>query len=83
MQVPLSQTTKKREKEQMKQITEFELKFMNMFIETGIQMLPNSDRSAYDSDSDYEFIQFVTDRLVKFYALYKTPTIIEEGDKEW
>jgi hypothetical protein len=83
MQVPLPQTTKKREKEQMKQITEFELKFMNMFIETGIQMLPNSDRSAYDSDSDYEFIQFVSDRLVKFYALYKTPTIIEEGDKEW
>jgi hypothetical protein len=67
----------------MKQITEYELKFMNMFIETGIQMLPNHDRSAYDSDSDYEFIQFVSDRLVKFYALYKTPTIIEEGDKEW
>lgn len=83
MQVPLPQTTKKREEKQMKQITEFELKFMNMFIETGIQMLPNSDRSAYDSDSDYEFIQFVTDRLVKFYALYKAPIVIEEGDKEW
>jgi hypothetical protein len=67
----------------MKQITEYELKFMNMFIETGIQMLPNSDRSAYDSDSDYEFIQFVTDRLLKFYALYKTSVVIEEGDKEW
>jgi hypothetical protein len=83
MQVPLSQTTKKREEKQMKQITEYELKFMNMFIETGIQMLPNPDRSVYDSDSDYEFVQFVSDRLVKFYALYKTPTIIEEGDKEW
>jgi hypothetical protein len=83
MQVLLSQTTKKREEKQMKQITEYELKFMNMFIETGIQMLPNPDRSAYESDSDYEFIQFVSDRLVKFYALYKTPTIIEEGDKEW
>ena len=67
----------------MKQITEFELKFMNMFIETGIQMLPNSDRSAYNSDSDYEFIQFVTDRLLKFYALYKAPTIIEEASKDW
>lgn len=67
----------------MKQITEFELKFMNMFIETGIQMLPNSDRSAYDSDSDYEFIQFVTERLKKFYELYKAPVVIEEGNKDW
>ena len=83
MQESLPQTTKKREEEQMKQITEFELKFMNMFIETGIQMLPNSDRSAYDSDSDYEFIQFVTDRLLKFYALYKAPVVIEEGNKDW
>ena len=83
MQVLLSETTKKREEKQMKQITEFELKFMNMFIETGIQMLPNPDRSVYDSDSDYEFIQFVTDRLVKFYALYKTPVVIEEGNREW
>jgi hypothetical protein len=67
----------------MKPVTDFELKFMNMFVESGIQALPNSDRSAYDSDSDYEFIQFVTDRLVKFYTLYKTSTIIEEVNKEW
>lgn len=68
----------------MKQITEYELKFMSMFIETGIQMIPNSDRSAYNSDEDYEFSQFVTDRLMKFYALYKTaaePQVV--GDKEW
>lgn len=68
----------------MKQITEYELKFMSMFIETGIQMIPNSDRSAYNSDSDYEFSQFVTDRLKKFYELYKTveePQVV--GDKEW
>jgi hypothetical protein len=84
MQVPLSQTTKKREKEQMKPVTEYELRFMSVFLETGIQMIPNSDRSAYDSDADYEFTQFVTDRLMKFYALYKTaaePQVV--GDKEW
>jgi hypothetical protein len=84
MQVLLSQTTKKREKEQMKPVTEYELRFMSVFLETGIQMIPNSDRSAYDSDADYEFTQFVTDRLMKFYALYKTaaePQVV--GDKEW
>lgn len=69
----------------MKQITEYELKFMNMFIETGIQMLPNPDRAAYDSDSDYEFIQFVTDRLINFYALYKNPyatVVLNEGSQD-
>jgi hypothetical protein len=84
MQVPLSQTTKKREEEQMKPVTEYELRFMSVFLETGIQMIPNSDRSAYDSDADYEFTQFVTDRLMKFYALYKPaaePQVV--GDKEW
>jgi hypothetical protein len=67
----------------MKPVTEFELKFMNIFIESGIQMLPNSDRSAYESDSDYEFVQFVTDRLIKFYALYKPQTQVEEALKDW
>ena len=84
MQVLLSQTTKKREEKQMKPVTEYELRFMSVFLETGIQMIPNSDRSAYDSDADYEFTQFVTDRLMKFYALYKTaaePQVV--GDKEW
>ena len=85
MQVLLSQTTKTRkEGKGMKQITEYELKFMSMFIETGIQMIPNSDRSAYQSDADYEFSQFVTERLKKFYELYKTsaePEVI--GSKDW
>jgi hypothetical protein len=67
----------------MKPVTEFELKFMNIFIESGIQMLPNSDRSAYESDSDYEFVQFVTDRLKKFYALYKSPVVVQETSKDW
>ena len=65
----------------MKQVTEYELKFMNMFLETGMQMLPNPNREAYDSDADYDFIQFVSDRLVKFYALYKTqygPIVVNE-----
>jgi hypothetical protein len=84
MQVLLSQTNQEREEKQMKPVTEYELRFMSVFLETGIQMIPNSDRSAYDSDADYEFTQFVTDRLMKFYALYKTaaePQIV--GDKEW
>jgi len=68
----------------MKPVTEYELRFMSVFLETGIQMIPNSDRAAYESDADYEFTQFVTDRLMKFYALYKTtaePKVV--GDKEW
>ncbi len=67
----------------MKPITEFEVKFMNIFLESGIQMLPNSDRSAYNSDSDYEFVQFVTDRLIKFYSLYKVEAPTEEVAKDW
>ena len=85
MQVLLLQTNKTRGKEQMKLATEYEIKFMNMFLENGIQMLPNPDREAYDSDSDYEFIQFVTERLIKFYALYKNPYAsvgIEEGSQD-
>jgi hypothetical protein len=84
MQVLLSQTNKTREeRKEMKPITEFEVKFMNIFLESGIQMLPNSDRSAYNSDSDYEFVQFVTDRLIKFYSLYKVEASTEEVAKDW
>jgi len=82
MQVLLLQTNKTRGKEQMKLATEYEIKFMNMFLENGIEMLPNPDRAAYDSDSDYEFIEFVTERLIKFYELYRNPyatVVIDEG----
>ena len=68
----------------MKPVTEYELRFMSVFLETGIQMVPNPDKAAYDSDADYEFTQFVTDRLMKFYTLYKPvaePQVV--GDKEW
>ena len=75
---------KRKKEEEMKQVTEFELRFMNMFIETGIQMLPNSDRSAYETDTDYEFVQFVTERLKKFYALYQSKATFQEpGQKDW
>jgi hypothetical protein len=55
---------------------------MNIFLEEGIQMLPNSDRSAYNSDADYEFAMFVHARLAKFYAMYK-PEPQEEASKDW
>jgi hypothetical protein len=84
MQVLLSQTTKKREEKQMKQITEYELKFMGMFIDTGIQMLPTTERSAYETDADYDFAMFVSDRLKKFYALYQSKATFQEpGQKDW
>ena len=67
----------------MKPITDFELRFMNIFAESGYQMLPNSYRSAYNSDEDHEFAMFVHNRLGKFYALYNTHAIIPEGNKEW
>jgi hypothetical protein len=67
----------------MKPITDFELKFMNIFADSGVQMLPNSDRSAYNSDQDYEFAMFVHNRLGKFYALYKPESQSEEASKDW
>jgi hypothetical protein len=68
----------------MSPITEYELKFVSIFLETGIQMIPNSDRSAYDSDADYEFTQFVTNRLQKFYAIYKPEPVAEQpGQQDW
>jgi hypothetical protein len=68
----------------MSPITEYELKFVSVFLETGIQMIPNSDRSAYDSDADYEFTQFVTNRLQKFYAIYKPEPVVEQpGQQDW
>ena len=85
MQVLLLQTNKTRGKEQMKLATEYEIKFMNMFLENGIEMLPNPDRAAYDSDSDFTFIQFVTERLIKFYELYRNPystVVINEGSQD-
>lgn len=63
-------------------ISSFELRYMNIFAEEGIQMLPNSDRSAYTSDEDHEFAMFVHSRLVKFYALYK-PEQTGKGFKDW
>ena len=67
----------------MSYINDFEAKFMNIFIETGLQMIPNSDRSAYNTDQDYEFTRVVTDRLQKFYAIYKPELVTEETNKEW
>jgi hypothetical protein len=67
----------------MKPVTEYELRFINEFLSTGLEMIPNSDRAAYSSDSDYEFSQFVTDRLTKLYALYRYQVTIPEGNKEW
>jgi hypothetical protein len=68
----------------MKPVTDFELKFMSDFLTTGIQMIPNNERSAYEGDEQYNFVVFVTERLKKFYALYdvKTP-LYATGDKEW
>jgi hypothetical protein len=67
----------------MKPVTEYELRFMSVFLETGIQMIPNSDKEGYNSESDYEFSQFVTERLKKFYELYRAMPPQFVGDKEW
>jgi len=68
----------------MKPVTDYELRFMNEFLTTGIQMIPSPERSAYDGDEQYNFVVLVTERLLKFYALYdvKTP-LYAIGDKEW
>jgi hypothetical protein len=82
--VPLSQETKTREKgKEMKPVTDYELRFINEFLETGLQMIPNSDTEGYNSEQDYEFSQFVTERLKKFYALYRAMPPQLVGDKEW
>ena len=67
----------------MKPVTEYELRFMSIFLETGIQMIPNSDTEGYNSEQDYEFSQFVTERLKKFSALYRATEPQPVGDKEW
>jgi predicted solute-binding protein len=67
----------------MKPVTEYELRFINEFLTTGLQMIPNSDTEAYNSEQDYEFSQFVTERLKKFYELYRTTPPQLVGDKEW
>jgi predicted solute-binding protein len=67
----------------MKPVTDYELRFINEFLTTGLQMIPNSDTEAYNSEQDYEFSQFVTERLKKFYELYRHEAIIPEGNKEW
>ena len=67
----------------MKPVTEYELRFINEFLTTGLQMIPNSDTEAYNSEQDYEFSQFVTERLKKFYEQYRHEAIIPEGNKEW
>lgn len=75
---------KRKKEKEMKQITEYELKFMGMFIDTGIQMLPTTERSAYETDADYDFAMFVTERLKKFYALYQSKATFQEpGQKDW
>jgi len=68
----------------MKPVTDFELKFISEFLTTGIQTIPNPERSAYESDEHHKFATMIIDRLQKFYSLYhvKTP-LYEEGDKEW
>lgn len=68
----------------MKPVTDFELKFMNEFLTTGIQMIPNPERSAYESDEVHNFVLLVTERLQKFYALYdfKLP-FYPAGNKDW
>jgi hypothetical protein len=85
MQVLLQQTTKKREKgkEMNDWITDFEKKFMAIFIDSGYQMLPTTDKSGYNSDEDYEYSIRVSDRLIKFYALYRDRSMVIESNKEW
>jgi hypothetical protein len=57
---------------------------MGMFIDTGIQMLPTTERSAYETDADYDFAMFVSDRLKKFYALYQSKATFQEpGQQDW
>jgi hypothetical protein len=68
----------------MKPVTEFELKFINEFLTTGIQMIPNPDRSAYESDEIHNWILLVTERLKKFYALYDFKISFHPtGNQDW
>ena len=64
-------------------MTDFEKKFMAIFIDSGYQMLPTTDRLGYNSDADYDYAMKVSGRLIKFYALYRDPELVLEGNKEW
>jgi hypothetical protein len=67
----------------MEKVTEFERRYMNMFLDNGIGMLPGSARSDYPNATEEEFvyIQMVHKRLAKFYDLYRDNSIGKL--KEW
>jgi hypothetical protein len=67
----------------MEKATEFERRYMNMYLENGIGMLPSSSRSDWPNSTDEQFlfVQEVHQRLSKFYDLYRTPIEFPQEDK--
>jgi len=57
----------------MSNITKFERRYIDMFLDTGVMILPGSARSDYPNATEEEFvyIQKVHQRLAKLSDFYK------------
>lgn len=66
----------------MSKVTEFEKRYISMYLDNGIGMLPSSSRSDWDNSTEEQFlfVQEVSKRLSKFYDLYKTPIEFPEDN---
>jgi hypothetical protein len=67
-------------------ITDFELRYMKMFIEEGWAVLPSRDASDWPNATkeQFQFVCDVRERLAKFHELYSTPIEFPENEvREW
>ena len=65
-------------------ITDFEKRYMKMFLEDGWAVLPSRDASDWSNSTreQFEFVCEVRERLAKFYELYSTPIDFPENQEK-
>lgn len=65
-------------------ITDFELRYMKMFMEEGWAVLPSRDASDWSNSTreQFEFVCEVRERLAKFYELYSTPIDFPKNEED-
>jgi len=66
---------KRKKKQQMIYVTNFERKRIEHYFKTGLMILPPSDRGSYDTFEEFEYAQWVHQRLARLVDLYSS----EEG----
>ena len=65
-------------------ITDFEKRYMKMFLEDGWAVLPSRDASDGPNATreQFEFVCEVRERLAKFYELYSTPIDFPKNEED-